>query len=211
MKTVGHSRQNGRKDRGGKVSARRLLLGALAGLLPLLVVAAASWGPSGSSSAAAEASLVGEWQRVTTCADYVRALTWAGFPEAALEAAAGNGFIPGVTTVEDLADPAHPCRGAIPRRHSHFFTQDGQFGSRDWDGNQVDDGSYKTVDDHTLVIPYGFEEGPPIQVTFHYRIAGETIRFDPVMPSDCSTSRCREAAAWSVAVALPGKTWRRVG
>jgi hypothetical protein len=123
----------------------------------------------------------------------------------------GNGFIPGVTTVEDLADPAHPCRGAVPRRHSHFFTQDGSFGSRDWDGNQVDDGTYETVDDHTLVIPYRFEEGPPIQVTFRYRIAGGTIRFDPVMPSDCSTSRCREAAAWSVAVALPGKTWRRVG
>jgi hypothetical protein len=81
----------------------------------------------------------------------------------------------------------------------------------DWNGNQVDDGIYKTVDDLTLVIPYGFEEGPPIQVTFRYRIASETIRFDPVMPSDCSTSRCREAAAWSVAVALPGKTWRRVG
>jgi hypothetical protein len=208
MKTLGHSRHKSRKDRGGKVSTRRLRLWAAAGLLPLLVAAAC--GPSGSSSAAAEASFVGEWQRVTTCADYVRALTRAGFPEAALEAAAGNGFIPGVTTVEDLADPAHPCRGAIPRRHSHFFTQDGLFGSRDWDGNQVDEGSYETVDDQTLVIPYGFEDGPPIEVRFRYSIAGETIRFDPVMPSDCSTTRCREAAAWSVAVALPGKTWRRV-
>jgi hypothetical protein len=211
MKTFCHSPQEGPKDRRTKVSARRRRLGAVAGLLPLLALAATSCSPSRSSSAATGASLIGEWQRVTTCPDYVRALTRAGFPEAALEAAAGNGFIPGVTTVEDLADPAHPCRGAIPRRHSHFFTQDGLFGSRDWDGNQVDDGSYETFDDHTLVIPYGFEEGPPIQVTFRYRIAGETIRFDPVMPSDCSTSRCREAAAWSVAVALPGKTWRRVG
>ncbi|HEX2411083.1 MAG TPA: hypothetical protein VHJ39_07945 [Solirubrobacteraceae bacterium] len=148
---------------------------------------------------------------MTTCEDLVRTLTRAGFPEAALEAAAGNGFIPGVFTVEDLADPAHPCKGAIPRRHSHFFTPDGLFGSRDWDGNQVDDGTYEIVDDDALVIPYGFEEGPPIQVTFHFRITGETIRLDPVMPSDCSTSRCREAAAWSVSVALPRKTWRRVG
>jgi hypothetical protein len=211
MKTLGHSRQKGRKDRGAKAGARRSWTRAAAGLAPLLAVAAAIWAVSASSSAVAGASLVGEWQRVTTCEDLVRTLTRAGFPEAALEAAAGNGFIPGVFTVEDLADPAHPCKGAIPRRHSHFFTPDGLFGSRDWDGNQVDDGTYEIVDDDALVIPYGFEEGPPIQVTFHFRITGETIRLDPVMPSDCSTSRCREAAAWSVSVALPRKTWRRVG
>jgi hypothetical protein len=148
---------------------------------------------------------------VTLCQDYVRALRAAGFEEAALESAVGNGFIPGVATVEELADPAHPCRGAIPRQHSHFFTSDGLFGSLDWNSNQVDEGTYEVVDDHTFVIPYGFEEGPPIEVTFHYRIHGNTIAFDPVMPSDCSTSPCREAAAWSVAVALPGKNWRRVG
>lgn len=214
----------GQKDRGGKVSTRRSWLRAFAGLLPLLVVAAAGCGGSGSSSSAAAGtaakpasssdakpeSLVGEWQRVTTCADLVRALTRAGFEEMALEAAAGNGFIPGVTTVDQLADPAHPCKGAVPRRHSHFFTSDGLFGSRDWNGNQLDEGTYEVINDHTLVMPYGFEEGPPIQTKFQYRIAGNTIRFDPVIPSDCSTSRCREAAAWSVSVALPGKTWRRV-
>jgi len=162
-----------------------------------------------STQAAPGEPLVGEWQRMTACADYVRALTRAGFDEAALDAAAGGGFISGVTMVEDLADPAHPCKGAVPRRHSHFFTAEGMFGSRDWNGDQVDEGTYEIVDD-TLVMPYGFEEGPPIQVAFQYRIAGETIRFDPVIPSDCSTSRCREAAAWSVSVALPGKTWRRV-
>ena len=77
--------------------------------------------------------------------------------------------------------------------------------------NQVDDGTYEIVGPNTLVIPYLFEEGPPILVTFHYRIRGNTIVFDPVIPTDCSTSRCREAAAWSITVALPGKTWRRVG
>jgi hypothetical protein len=48
-------------------------------------------------------------------------------------------------------------------------------------------------------------------VTFHFRIHGNTISFEPVIPSDCTTTRCREAAAWSVTVALAGKTWRRVG
>jgi hypothetical protein len=215
----------GRGGRRGTISTRRACARAAASLSLLLVLAAAGCGGSNNSSTAAAAqaagnpssssdpkpaSIVGEWQRVTTCADLVRALEQAGFDEMAPGAAAGNGFIPGVTTEEDLADPSHPCKGAIPRRHSHFFTSDGQFGSRDWNGNQVDEGTYEIIDDNTLVIAYGFEDGPPIYTTFHYRIAGETISFDPVMPNDCSTSRCREVAAWSVTVALPGKRWRRV-
>ena len=147
---------------------------------------------------------------MTTCSDLVRRLEAAGFHEMALESAAGNGFIPGVTSVEDIADPSHPCRGAIPRRHSHFFTSDGLFGSRDWNGAQVDDGTYELIGHDTLVMPYRFEDGPPIDVTFHYRIAGQTVRFEPALPADCSTSRCREAAGWSIAVALEGKSWRRV-
>ena len=54
-------------------------------------------------------------------------------------------------------------------------------------------------------------EFPFQAVSFHFRIHGNTISFEPVIPSDCTTSRCREAAAWSVTVALAGKTWRRVG
>jgi hypothetical protein len=184
-------------------------------------MAAAGCGGSSSSSTAAAAgvtakqsrtsdtkpaSIIGEWQRETTCADYVRALEQAGFEEMAPGAAAA--FI-GLPAEEDLADPSHPCKGAVPRRHSHFFTSDAQFGSRDENGNQVDEGTYDIIDDNTLVIPYGFEDGPPIRAMFHYRIAGETISFDPVL-NDCSTSRCREAAAWSITVALPGKRWRRV-
>jgi hypothetical protein len=187
---------------------------AVAGLL-LLLVAASCGGSSGQSSPAAETAgepttssgakpepLVGEWQRVTTCAELVQALKQAGFDKNVLGAAAGNGFIPGVTTVDELADPARPCKGAVPREHSHFFTSDGLFGSRDWNGNQVDDGSYKIIDDDTFVIG---------DTTFHYRIHGDTLMLDPVIPSDCSTRRCREAAAWSVSVAYPGKEWKRVG
>ena len=38
-----------------------------------------------------------------------------------------------------LKDPAHPCVGAVQQRHSHFFTRDGQFGSKDFRATQVDD------------------------------------------------------------------------
>ena len=58
--------------------------------------------------------------------------------------------------------------GAVPLRHSHFFTEDGQFGSRDDAGDQVDDGTYRAVDDNTIVISKEFGD-----VTFHYRISDD--------------------------------------
>jgi hypothetical protein len=145
--------------------------------------------------------IVGEWQRTTTCAELVEALERAGLDKLAPEAVAGTGFVPGVTTPEQLADPARPCKGAVPRRHSHFFTQNGQFGSRDWNGEQVDDGTYVVNDGGTLVISKEFPD-----VTFHYEIRDGTITFHPVIADGCLTFRCM----WSVAVAYPGKKWKRV-
>jgi len=91
----------------------------------------------------------------------------------------------------------------VPLRHSHFFTADGKFGSRDQHGNQVDDGAYRIVDEGTFVVSKEFPD-----VTFHYSIDGDSIAFEPVIP-DCSPD-CFEAA-WSVSVAFPGHEWRRVG
>jgi hypothetical protein len=156
--------------------------------------------PGDSTPASQAEPLVGEWQRTTTCAELVRALKQAGLEKLAPEAVAGNGFVPGVTTPGQLADPARPCKGAVPRKHSHFFTADGRFGSRDWNGEQVDDGTYEVVDDGTFVVSKEFPD-----VTFHYRIDGDTITFEPEILDGCSTFRC----LWSVTVAYPGKTWRR--
>jgi hypothetical protein len=118
-----------------------------------------------------------------------------------LEAVAGNGFIPGVGTPDEIADPAKPCDGSVPRVHSHFFTEDGLFGSLDWHGEQVDDGTYGVVGEDTFVVSKEFPD-----VTFHYGIDDDSIRFEPVIP-DCSPD-CFEAA-WSVSVAYPGATWIR--
>jgi hypothetical protein len=155
-----------------------------------------------TTAAAAGAPLVGEWRRTHKCEEVVDILKKAGFNEqVALENIAGNGFLPGVSSASEIADVKQPCRGAVPLLHSHFFTADGKFGSKDQNGQQVDDGTYKIVDDRTFVISGGSD------VTFHYRINGDTIRFDPVVPS-CAPS-CDEAS-WSVMVAFPGKTWERV-
>jgi hypothetical protein len=156
-----------------------------------------------TTTAAAGSPLVGEWRRTHRCEEVVEILREAGFNEqVALENIAGNGFLPGLSSPSEIADVKHPCRGAVPLLHSHYFTADGQFGSKDQNGQQVDDGTYKIVDDGTFVISGGFPD-----VTFHYRVTGDTIRFDPVVPS-CAPS-CEEAS-WSLMVAFPGKTWERV-
>jgi hypothetical protein len=161
--------------------------------------------PSGAPATAAAAStapadLVGEWERETRCEEIVAALQAAGLEKWIVEVAAG--FVPGASGPDAVQDPADPCRDAVPLRHSHFFTTDGQFGSRDQDGNQVDDGTYRIVDEGTFVVSKEFPD-----VTFQYTIDGDSIAFEPVIPA-CSPD-CFEAA-WSMSVAFPGHEWRRV-
>jgi len=160
---------------------------------------------SGTQAASDEATapaLVGTWERETRCEELVSALEQAGLDQWVLESVAGNAFIPGVTSPDQIADPAHPCEGAVPREHSHVFTEDGSFESLDWNGEPVDDGTFEIIDDHTFVVSKEFPD-----VTFGYAIQGDTIMFDPVIP-DC-TPQCFEAA-WSVSVAYPGQEWHRV-
>ncbi len=184
----------------------------MATLLLFALVVAAGTGSSGAAttraeerapsvSATSQAALVGTWRRVTTCGELAAALTRAGMRKFVLEFIAGNGFIPGVTRPEQIAAPANPCRGAVSRRHSHFFTKNRKFGSLDWRGQPVDDGTYRLVGNRKVAI---FKEFP--KVTFNYRIRGSTITFAPVIPKGCSTFRC----AWAISMAYPGKTWQRV-
>ena len=154
---------------------------------------------TGSAVSASVAPLVGQWQRVQRCSELERVLTKAGLRAALPEFVAGDAWIPDVTSVDQIRDPAHPCKGSVARKHSHFFTEDGQFGSLDAQGQQVDEDPYRLVGDDTVVIG---------GVTFHYRITGgDTLRLTPVLPK-CAP-KCSEAG-WSVAVAYPGYTWHRV-
>ena len=155
-----------------------------------------------SARSAAEA-LVGTWERETRCEELVSVLTEAGLEQWVVESVAGNGFVPGVRSPDQIADRTNPCEGAVPREHSHFFTDDGQFGSLDWNGDAVDDGTYEVVDENTFVISKEFPD-----VTFDYAIDDDTITFEPEIPG-CSPD-CFEAA-WSVSVAYPGEEWHRAG
>jgi len=100
---------------------------------------------------------------------------------------------------------AHPCTGALPREHSHFFNQVGQFGSLDWLGGQVDDGSYRIINDSTFQIG---------TTTFHYGINGNALTLSPVLTNAMIGEALADPqkfsdAGWAVSVAYPGKTWMR--
>jgi hypothetical protein len=142
---------------------------------------------------------VGEWAGIHDCEWIVDALRSAGFEEAfVLENVVGNALVPGVTSVDDLADSADPCADAVPREHGHFFTADGAFGSTDHNGEQVDDGAYEVVDDDTVSIN-GTE--------FGYQISGDTLTLESLAPDGCVTFEC----GWSIMVAMAGQSLERVG
>jgi hypothetical protein len=143
--------------------------------------------------------VLGTWTAVTTCsAQYNALMKFPGLRRYASEMVVGNGFIPGVRQVGQLKDPAQPCLGAVPRKHSHFFTKTGRFGSLDWRGEQVDDGSYTLKSANRIVIHKEFPS-----VTLMYTVTGTTITFTPLIAKTCSTFRC----AWSLSMAIPGTRW----
>jgi hypothetical protein len=152
-----------------------------------------------TSPSPAASALVGEWQRLQKCSELEQVMTKAGLHDVLLEFIAGDGWIPDVTKVSQIKDPTHPCVGSVDRTHSHFFTADGQFGSRDANGQQVDDGQYQVVGDAFVID----------SVTFHYTITdSDTLSITPETPG-CAPS-CFEAG-WSISVAFPGYTWHRIG
>ena len=182
------------------MKASRFLTAAL-GVALLAVLAH----PAGAATETARSSpLVGRWERVTTCKELVSALTKADLRKTAPAILAGNGFVPG--TPQQLAVKTNICKGAVARRHSHFFTAAGQFGSVDYNGQQVDDGSYRLLDARTVRINDG---------KFHFRIKGRELRLEPVISAAARHKALAfplrfSTAGWQVAVAFPGHAWKRV-
>jgi len=168
--------------------------------------------PVASPTSTPVAGLVGRWERVTTCQELVRELDQAGLGPLTAYAwlgqtsSTGQGsFAPG----SPKPTRAHPCTGALPRVHSHFFTQSGQFGSLDWLGGQVDEDSYRIVNDNTVRI------GSP-GVAFQYRILhGNTLMLTPVLTKAMVRKALADpkefsAAGWAVSVAYAGHPWKHV-
>ena len=147
-----------------------------------------------AETADAATDLVGKWGTLNVCADEVRAFEKAGV------ARIGREFLGG--EYEGQREGARdPCKGAKPKEHSHGFQADGAFASFDQDGQQVDEGTYKSVDSHTFTLGE-----PPVPV--RYVIKGDTATFDVEVPR-CKNAECRTSTAYVVSAFFP-RTYKRI-
>ena len=152
------------------------------------------------------ATIVGRWEVRRTCQGMVEALDRAGLREIA-PSVVGD-YFPGKKP-QQLARKAEVCQGAKPQQHSHFFTEDGQFGSLDQHAEQVDDAPYRVVDDRTLRL------GPNGEQTYRYRVAGDELTLEPLIPSRTKREALANPLEFSpaghmAAVAYTGHPWKRV-
>jgi hypothetical protein len=166
--------------------------------------AASTGSTTGEAAPAAETpTLVGRWERVNECSQLVEADERAGLAEIA----PGNvgDYFPDATPKE-LAQKDELCKGAKPFVHSHFFNENGGFGSLTEDLEPVDDGVYEITENGTFVIG---------DVTFHYKIEGDSLMLTPVLTKEMKAEARAHPleftdAGWALAVSYPGQVWKRV-
>jgi hypothetical protein len=171
--------------------------------LALSSLTPASPSRSAEASPSAANAIVGEWVGVLDCERIVTMLGDAGLDEFLGDAVYGNELISGVDPrTATLKDPSKPCDGAVERQHSHFFTATGEFGSKDFRGHRVDDGTYTLEGNDGIVIT---------GKRFTYEIRGDELSLEPepVDIATCTTKECRFGATWVLMVAMPGTTWTR--
>jgi hypothetical protein len=185
-------------------------LGVAGIMAATLIGVSTSIGSATPGSPLLRSPLVGQWQRVLTCKELVGDLKRAGLGATVAQAWVGQTSSTGESSFKPGSPKptrAHPCRGAIARKHSHFFTASGQFGSLDWHGGQVDDGPYRVVNRRTVKIN---------NVSFHFAVKnGNALSLAPVLtPAMIRRTLTHPAdftpAFWAVAVASAGHTWKRV-
>lgn len=177
-----------------------------------VVALAAGVVAASSASRLAASPLVGRWERLNTCQELVADLKRAGLGATVAQAWVGQTSSTGESSFKPGSPKptlAHPCSGAIPRKHSHFFSTSGRFGSLDWNGGQVDDGPYRIVNTHTVEIGMA-------HVRFRFTIrGGRTLSLSPIL----TQAMVRQANAhppqfspafWAVTVAYAGHAWKRV-
>ncbi len=116
----------------------------------------------------------------------------------------GQGFIPGVTDVGALENPDQPCLGAESQAHTHVFTDSGEFGSLDQNGEVADSGTYDLASPGVVVI----SNADVGSVTFEYVVADGSLMLVPRLPG-CAPRGCFPAE-WAVAVSYLGLPWKAV-
>ena len=151
--------------------------------------------------------LVGTWTRTQDCQAMLTAFEEADLAASHPEWIIGN-WVGDPADVQ--VDPNNLCAKARPpEEHFHFFTEDGQFGSLDAAGNQVDDGNYAAVDNDTVSFPsHGTEFGYDGDILVDYAVNGDTAEFEVQVPPECDSS-CLQAHAWALSAFFGGERWTR--
>ena len=107
-------------------------------------------------------------------------------------------------------DPVNLCADARPaEEHSHFFTVDGQFGSYDAGGEQVDNGDYAVLDVGTLSFAsHSAEFGYDGDILVDYTVNGDSAEFEVLLPLECDDA-CSLAHAWALSAFFGPEPWTR--
>ena len=160
---------------------------------------------SATGAQAMDPELVGEWVRLQSCQEQLAAFKQAGLAQTHLMWIAGNWVGEEASPV-----PGKECDGARPpEEHSHFFTEDGHFGSRDAQGQQVDDGDYVLVDADTLSFPsHAREFGYAGDLLVDYEVGSDAAEFHVQLPESCEAA-CADAYAWALSAFFDANTWER--
>ncbi len=174
-------------------------------MVPVSPAAAAS--QASASARPSSSVIVGSWTRVQSCQAMRAAFIKAGLADQVQSLVVPN-FVP-----QGAAAPSgHECDNAgAPVAHTHFFTADGRFGSRDQNGQQVDDGDYVLVDDRTLSFPSharDFDFAGSILVGF--TVTADTMNFKLQIPDHCEGA-CRVAYGWALSAFYGPTPFQRSG
>jgi hypothetical protein len=145
----------------------------------------------------------GTWRTEYACEEFVRGFEQAGVSALAARWLVNFGMQRG--PVHQLANSGDLCNGAKKIQRIHDFRPNGYL--RTYQGREIADDCrcYELVDGHTFVV-LG-TRGDPL-TSLEYRIDGETLTFDAVLPGSCSSATCRGHFAWAVANYAVG-TWHR--
>ena len=164
---------------------------------------AAAQTPASSIDTSPPEPILGTWRMEYTCEGIVQALQRAGVGEFAAN------YLAPQRTQQGPADPlgsAHRCAGAEDFQRTQVFHPNGYL-LRYQGEKLVDDcRCYQLIGKHTYVV-LG-DPGDP-DIPLRYRIDGETLTFDAVMPDQCSSANCRDQFAFAVYQYAVGR-WQRV-
>ena len=160
-----------------------------------------------TATATATADIVGSWTRTQSCREQLAAFEAKGLAEVAGYAWITSNWVPNAPPRSSRF-----CDGAIkPTPHTHFFTADGQFGSRDQNAVQVDDGDFTISSPGVLTFPsHRTEFAYDRQITVSYTVQGNAATFDVTVPSGCAKdSSCVKAYGWALSAFFAGAPWER--